>query len=86
MGNLRKLHQKILMEEPGANIAFHSLCNLLLRLGFDLRMKGSHHVFTRADVTEIISLQPRNGKAKIYQVRQIREIFRKYRIGVENVA
>ena len=86
MGRLRKLHQKILMEETGDNIEFRSLCNLLLGLGFDLRIKGSHHVFTRSGIAEIISLQPKGGKAKVYQVRQVRGIFLKYRIGVQDVS
>lgn len=84
MGKLHKLHQKILAEEIDANIEFRALCNLLLRLGFDLRIKGSHHVFARSDIAEIISLQPNGNKAKVYQVRQIRGLFLKYRIGVQD--
>lgn len=86
MGRLRKLHQKILMEDTGDNIEFRALCSLLSGLGFDLRIKGSHHVFTRSDITEIISLQPKGGKAKVNQVRQVRGIFLKYRIGVQDVS
>ena len=80
VGRLQTLHRKILLENSNANIDFDSLCNLLSSLGFDLRIKGSHHVFTRSNVAEIISLQPKGGKAKTYQVRQVRQIFRKYRI------
>jgi len=86
VGRLRKLHQKILTEETGDNIEFRSLCNLLPGLGFDLLIKGSHHVFTRSDIAEIISLQPKGGKAKVYQVRQVRGIFLQYRIGVQDVS
>ena len=86
MGRLRKLHQKILTEAAADSIEFRLLCNLLLGLGFDLRIKGSHHVFTRSDIAEIISLQPKGSKAKVYQVRQVRGIFLKYRIGVQDVS
>jgi hypothetical protein len=34
-------------------------------------------------VVEIINVQPRNGKAKPYQVKQVRELLLKYKIDVE---
>lgn len=52
---------------------FDELCGLLRRLGFELRISGSHHFFKRADLRDIINLQPQNGRAKSYQVRQTRK-------------
>jgi len=49
---------------------FDALCNLLKRLGFEMRISGSHHFFGRADLRDKINLQPQNGRAKSYQVRQ----------------
>ena len=40
----------------------------------------NHHIFTRAGVDEIPNLQPRSGKAKVYQVKQVRAVILKYRL------
>jgi len=57
----------------------------LTRLGFSERIRGSHHIYTRSDVAEIINLQPKKGKVKPYQVRQVRNLMVKYRLGVTDV-
>jgi hypothetical protein len=50
-------------------------------LGFSLRIKGDHHIFYKEGIEEIINLQPLSGgKAKAYQVRQIRGIIFKYKL------
>ena len=58
---------------------------LLSRLGFAERIKGSHHIFTREDVAEILNLQPRNSLAKPYQVKQVRKVLVQHKLteGVE---
>ena len=56
------------------NIRFSELCTLLSRLSFVERIKGSHHIFTREDVAEILNLQPRSSLAKPYQLKQVRKI------------
>ena len=63
------------------NISFEQLCQLLIRLGFDERIRGSHHIFTKEGVEEILNLQPKQGKAKAYQVKQVREMLLKYQLG-----
>ncbi|GCL40501.1 type II toxin-antitoxin system HicA family toxin [Anabaena sp. FACHB-1250] len=63
------------------NISFEQLCQLLIRLGFDERIRGSHHIFTKQGVEEILNLQPKQGKAKAYQVKQVREMLLKYQLG-----
>ena len=85
MGKYSKLREKILAGSADSNIEFAELCKLLGRLGFDERVRGDHHIFTRNDVAEIINLQPKGKNAKTYQVRQVRNIFVKYRIGGSNV-
>lgn len=63
------------------NIRFGDLRKLVVSLGFDERIKGDHHIFSRGGVIEIINLQPlSNGKAKAYQVRQVRNIILKYKL------
>ncbi len=78
-------HEKILLRvvrgTSDANLDFDELCELLRRLGFEECIRGSHHIFTRADVAEILNLQSKGGKAKPYQVRQVRQVIVQYRLG-----
>jgi len=85
MGKYTKLKQKILAGGSDTNVEFAGLRKLLLRLGFDERIRGSHHIFTRGDVQEILNLQPKDAKAKPYQVKQVRAILVKYRLGGTDV-
>lgn len=64
-----------------SNLAFDDVCQLLETLGFGRRIRGDHYIFFRDGVDEIINLQPRSGRAKTYQVAQIRAIILKYRLG-----
>jgi len=50
-------------------------------LGFDERIRGSHHIFTKDGVEEILNLQPKGVKAKPYQVKQVRGVILKYKLG-----
>jgi hypothetical protein len=50
-------------------------------MGFEKRIRGSHHIFTKEGVEEILNIQPIGNKAKAYQVKQIREVILKYRLG-----
>ena len=65
-----KLLDGILGGASDANIAFDELCQLLRRMGFDERIRGSHHIFRKHGVEEKINLQRDGNKAKTYQVRQ----------------
>lgn len=65
------------------NIGFDDLVFLLESLGFEKRIKGSHHVFSKEGVEEIINIQPTGGKAKPYQIKQVRCIVLKYRLSGE---
>lgn len=67
-----------------SNIDFNDLRKMLDALGFAERIKGGHHIFTRLGVEEIINIQPKGNKAKPYQVRQIRNIILKYKLGANN--
>jgi len=78
-----KILEKILRGTSDANISFLDLRGLLLRLGFGERVRGSHHIFYKEGVEEILNLQPKGNKAKPYQVRQVRHVILKYRLGGE---
>jgi len=53
----------------------------LNRLGFDERRRGSRHIFSKRGVEEILNLQPKGAKAKAYQVKQVRDVILKHRLG-----
>ena len=71
----------ILSGRSDANINFNELVRLLRSLGFDERVRGSHHIFTHSGIVEIVNLQPKGSKAKAYQVKQVRGILLKYKLG-----
>lgn len=81
MSRLQRLLQLILSGTADQNIPFSGLCSLLTRLGLSKRTKGSHHIFIADNIEEIINLQPDGSKAKCYQVKQVRAIIIKYRMG-----
>jgi hypothetical protein len=85
MSRLSKILDQILRGNSDANIDFNELRSLLDALEFRERVRGSHHIFTRRGVNEIINLQPRGSKAKAYQVRQVRQLIIKYNLGESNV-
>ena len=76
-----KLLIRILRGTSDTNISFEGLCGLLKYLGFEERIKGSHHIFIKVDVEEILNLQPKGGKSKPCQVKQVRNIILKYKLG-----
>jgi hypothetical protein len=85
MSRLSKTLDQILRGNSDANIDFNDLRGLLDALMFRERVKGSHHIFTRPGVSEIINLQPMGSKAKSYQVKQVRQLITKYSLGDDNV-
>jgi hypothetical protein len=73
--------QRVLTGLSDRNIRFADLRNLVISMGFDERVKGDHHIFSKAGVAEIVNLQPlRDGMAKAYQVRQVRNLILKYKL------
>lgn len=84
MSKSDKLLEQILRGTSDANIPFVQLCSLLSSLGFDERIRGSHHIFTKEGVEEILNLQPKRANTKPYQVKQVRSVIVKYKLGVKN--
>ncbi|MBI5892735.1 MAG: type II toxin-antitoxin system HicA family toxin [Deltaproteobacteria bacterium] len=81
MSKQEKLLIQILSGTSDANISFDGLCGLLKYLGFKERVRGSHHIFTKDGVDEILNLQPKGSKSKPYQVKQVRNAILKYKLG-----
>jgi hypothetical protein len=59
------------------------MVRLLLKLGFEERIRGDHHIFFRQGVVEILNLQPNGSKSKPYQVKQVRHVILAYRLAGE---
>jgi hypothetical protein len=85
MSKHTQLLGKILSGTADANIPFTGLCHLLQRFGFQMRVRGSHHIFFRNGVEEILNLQPRGAEAKPYQVKQVRSVILKYKLAEEKL-
>ena len=80
-----KVLQKVLRGASDGNVGFDELCELLRRLGFEERQRGgSHRIFSRDGVVEILNLQALTaGRAKPYQVKQVRQVILKYGLAGE---
>lgn len=81
MASLPKIFAAIVEGRSDSNFRFSEICRLLKAMEFEDRISGSHHIFHRKDIHEILNLQPlAGGKAKTYQVKQIRQIIQRYNI------
>ena len=45
--------------------------------------KGSHILFFKVGVEEILDVQPKGSQAKPYQVKQVRELILKYQLEID---
>ncbi|MGK7344664.1 MAG: type II toxin-antitoxin system HicA family toxin [Candidatus Nitrospinota bacterium M3_3B_026] len=80
MGKSEKIYLRILTGRSDKNIQFQDLRRLLVNVGFREKVKGSHFIYTKKDVLEIINIQEKKGMAKPYQVKQVRRILVKYKL------
>ena len=84
MGEHEKLYEHVMLRRSDSSIPFNGLCMLLKKLGFEERIRGDHHIYAMSQVEEILNLQPRSGKAKPYQVKQVRDVILKYNLRLED--
>lgn len=80
MSKIKKLLLAILTAKSDRNIDFADLKSVLEHVGFQCRIKGSHHIYYKENVEEIVNIQPDGSKAKPYQVKQVRELLIKYKL------
>jgi predicted RNA binding protein YcfA (HicA-like mRNA interferase family) len=80
VGTARTL-RRLLSGTSDAGLRFDDLCVLLESLGFEKRIRGSHNLFRKAGVEERIILQREGNNAKPYQVKQVRAVVLKYKLG-----
>lgn len=84
LGRRRKLYDRILSGRSDNSISFDQVRSLLLHLGFEERVRGSHHVFKRPEIPERVNIQPTSeGTCKTYQVRQLRDLLKRYNLREE---
>jgi virulence-associated protein VapD len=80
MGKHGKLAERIPQGASDANLGFDDIRMFLRRLGFEERIRGSHHIFRKPGIEEKLNLQRDGAKAKPYQVKQVRVLILKYRL------
>jgi predicted RNA binding protein YcfA (HicA-like mRNA interferase family) len=78
-----KVIRRVVSGTSDASIRFDDLCQLLRSLGFEMRVRGSHHLFRREGVEEKMNLQREGHEAKPYQVKQVRSVILKYGLAGE---
>ena len=76
----KNTYNEVMSGQSDTNIRFTDLRNLLISKGFNERIKGDHFIYKRPDVPDRVNIQPNGNKAKVYQVKQIRQIFIKHGI------
>lgn len=72
MSKFEKLVKQIL---DGKSISYKEAESLLKRLDFDLRIKGSHHIFGKPDYERNVSLKKRSQLLP-YQMRLLQEVLK----------
>lgn len=75
--------RRVLSGTADAAIRFDDLCHLLESLGFEKRVKGSHHIFRKRGVAAKVNLQKAGAQAKPYQVKQVRAVILEAKLGGE---
>jgi predicted RNA binding protein YcfA (HicA-like mRNA interferase family) len=79
----RKILEKILAGSK--NVSFTDMRRLVEAFGFRLsRVAGSHHIFIRSDVPNLVNLQEVRGEAKPYQIRQFLKLVEEYNLRLED--
>lgn len=83
MTTLLKIFTYVMNGRRDNNIPFSDLQRLLDSLGFQHRIKGSHHVYWHDGVKDIINIQPDGNNSKAYQVKQVRNIILSYGLKIQ---
>ena len=62
-------------------IQFRDFEKLLVELGFRLdRTRGSHHIYVHPEIRRSFPVQPDGSDAKKYQVKQLRDMIKTYKL------
>ncbi|MER3435590.1 MAG: hypothetical protein C4288_19895 [Leptolyngbya sp. ERB_1_1] len=83
MSKKRKLLARVSNNQK--NVDFDDMVTLIEAFGFRrVRISGSHHIFERSNLSEIVNLQNQKGQAKPYQVRQFLTLVEQYNLSLED--
>lgn len=75
----QKLYEEL--KKNPKNLRFSRICKIAEEFGFEFKGgKGSHRIYVRKGINEMLNFQKVNGKAKAYQVRQFIKIIEKYQL------
>ena len=76
-----KLEVFEILKRAPANIRFEEICKYAIYFGFGNKGRhGSHRIFVRQGIRELLNFQNVKGMVKPYQVRQFIKIIEKYRL------
>ena len=82
MSRYAKVRANILSGKSDKNISEEDMKFFLSKIGAEhRRTTGSHFQYSIDDIPELINIQPKNGKIKPYQVKEVRNIVNKYKLG-----
>jgi len=78
----KKVYDAVMSGQSDNNIKYTDFQNLIVDLGFEFkRQESSHSMYFNNRIKEIMNIQRgKDGKAKDYQVKQLRKIIKKYNI------
>jgi len=63
------------------NVRFDKLCKSVELFGFGFKGgRGSHRIYVRDGIKEMLNFQNVKGKAKPYQIKQFMSVIDKYRL------
>jgi predicted RNA binding protein YcfA (HicA-like mRNA interferase family) len=83
MARLAKILAKVL--SGSKNISFRDFILLVEGYGFHLsRVSGSHHIYSHAEITELVNLQNVAGQVKPYQVKQFMGLIERYNLRLKD--
>ena len=83
MSKIEKIFLKVMSGQSDKNIEFDEVITLLKYYGFELRIKGSHHLFRFKNMSSTINIQRDGHLAKPYQIKQIRLLLKENNLGVK---
>jgi hypothetical protein len=81
VGKVEKVLETVLRGTSDANVSFQDLRRIIKALGFTERVRGDHFIYTSPEIPEILNIQPIGALAKAYQVKQVRSVIIKYKLG-----
>jgi predicted RNA binding protein YcfA (HicA-like mRNA interferase family) len=66
------------------NVGFDDFARLVEAFGFQpVRSSGSHHIYARPDIPQLVNLQDVGGQVKPYQIRQFLRLVERYDLRIE---